>query len=719
MKPIQAAKKFIRQQIRKAFDPMENIDLNNIIGWRSVGGSKAYGYYQDNQYENGYSSISKLGNGFAQIEQYTIDKDAKGIASNILDRLYTPNTDMSSYDFREALAVCFLVMDKVRIRVHHKTSRITADSILGFTFMEDYSETIVGGKRHYRMPNGDTLTDKEVITLKSVNPDKVTDGFSASRAAKRWTKLDDLIADYQRGFFANGAVPAGEMIITARTPAEFNDIVDKLEEKHQGAGRNNNITYTHRPTNQNGEPQNAQIEWVPFSTGNKDMALKDLFENVNKKIDSAYGVPAEIRGFLSNSNYASVGVAEKVFVKYALYPMTMKIWTKFTHELNRITGGTGVAITFDLPIPTLADEELINAQAKQTEGVTVANLTAQGITIESAVEYVQTGDLSILVVGTKDDDDKPDILTAEEAKDTPEQPIDIYSKSIESIEKVVTKLVKAIGEQSKNITKPEPVKNAKVKAMSNATRQEYEAELANVVRRRMETQVENVIKNYDGITKAISTEQPIEAIEDALLSSEMQTVLVSLISFQGDLEHEINTQIILRAGISDENVGPFRMTAAQRKKYNAYVDKVAEGYNAETSEKIRQIIRLGRENDLTAAEIKRNLRTVLDEEYRVTRIAVSEVNRAGNTSSLYSMQEIADQTGASVEKVWEHSGGDDPCEFCRAMIGTTVPLNDNFLDLDASVRGVDGGEFVNNFVPIDVAELHPNGHCRQTYRVRR
>ena len=373
----------IRKKVRewifpKAFDPLENIDLNNVIGWRSIGGSSAYGFYHDNQYENGYSSISKLANGFAQTEPYTIDNNGKPVASNLLDRVYTPNTDMSAYDFREALAVTSLVHDKVRLRVHHKGTRINVDSILGFTFMEGYTERIVGGKRDYMMSNGETLTDDEVVTLKSINPEDITGGFSPSRAARRWTRIDDYISDYQKGFFENGAVPSGQLIITAKTVGDFNDIVDTLQARHRGASKNNNITYTHRPTDQNGTPLNSQIEWVPFSTANKDMALKDLFDNVNKKIDSVYGVPEEIRGHLSNSNYASVAVAEKVFVKYALYPMTLKIWSKFTHEINRITGGAGVGISFDMEIPVVADEAKVESESKNIEATLINTLTMSG-----------------------------------------------------------------------------------------------------------------------------------------------------------------------------------------------------------------------------------------------------------------------------------------------------------------------------------------------------
>lgn len=691
----------------KVFDPATSLDLQNVVGWRTLGGSSAYGFYKDNQFENGYSSISKLGNGFASIEQYTIDGNGNAVSSNVLDRLYTPNTDMSAYDFREALAVCYLVHDKVRLRVHYRTTRLNAESITGFTFMEDYSETIVGGKRQYKMSNGDDLTDEEVITIKSVNPMGVTDGFSPSRAARRWTRLDDYIADYQKGFFENGAIPQGQLIITARTSTEYNDIVDMLQRRHKGAGKNNNVTYTHRPTDQNGAPMNSQIEWVPFSSENKNMGLKELFEQVNQKIDSVYGVPAEIRGLLSNSNYASVAVAEKVFVKYALSPMTMKIWSKFTHELNRVTGGAGVAVTYDLEIPKIADEEKVRAEAKGVDATTVTNLIGQGFTLESAVEYIKTGELSALVKALPPKDE-PEVLSPEEAKDTPEQPIDAFAKAFD----VVNAKLDALAQPKEK----EPLKQ---KVLDISNRREYENQLGDVVKTRMTKQIEKFIKQYDGITKAISEDDPIEEVEDKLLTAEMLSVLTSLLLFQGGIEHETNALILYEAGINTENIKPFQLTPAQKTEFNRYVEKVARGYNDETGEKIRNVIRMGREADLSAFQIKNNLRALIDEEYRIRRIAVTEINQAGAKSSLYSMQEIAEQTGASVEKIWTHGGGDDPCPYCDALIGSTAGLDQDFVSLGQEVIGSDGSTFLNSFEARDSGGLHPNCHCGPTYQVIR
>lgn len=691
----------------KVFDPFENIDLNKVVGWHSVGGSSSYGFYRDNQYENGYSSISKLGNGFAAIEPYTIDKDGKTVASNILDRIYTANTDMSAYDFREALAVTTLVHDKVRLQVHYRGENLNVDSITGFTFMENFSERIVGGKRDYMMGNGEVLTDDEVITLKSVNPNNINDGFSASHAARRWTRLDDYIADYQRGFFENNAIPAGEMIITAKTPGEFNDIVDMLQAKHKGASKNNNITYVHRPTDQNGNPLNSQIEWVPFSVSNKELSLKDLFENVNKKIDSVYGVPQEIRGQLANSNYASVAVAERVFVKYALDPMTMKIWSKFTHEINRVTGGAGVAITYDLDMPQIADEEKVKAEAKSVDAATVASLVEQGYTLESAVEYVNSGELYSLVLGEAPKTEEPEIT--DEIDDTPEQPLDIYAKSFIAMQEYFDK-------KFATLKPPEAKPEVHTKRLDEVDLQIYRTRMAHVIREQMQRQVNKAVNQLDEALKNKAYGDTNKE-EDKLFTADMLAVLLPLVYVYGKKQTNQGVEIILDAGLSTEGVKPFTFTAAQQKAYERYLGRIGTGYADQTADSIRKILGEGILEQQTKAEIEDRLRGVIlgpDNEYRVQRLADTEVNLSEGRASVSAMENIQNDTGYTIEKVWNITEG--ACEFCQALDGTVVGVEEVFVPLGSKVEAGDA-VFENNWTDVESAELHANDNCYTTYRV--
>lgn len=650
-------------------------------GW----GGGVLDHYRRNDYENAYPSIRVISQRFARIEPFTIDKTGKSVSSNVLDRLYTPNKQMSAYDFRLALAVMCLVHNKVYVRVHHRTTRITAETITGFTFLEGVSEHIVNGAIEYWLPNAEKLTPAEVAVFRSPNPYDLNDGFSPAFAARRWTGLDDLIADYQTGYFTNGAVPSGQFIVTAKTTTDYQDIVKGIKKHHQGAGKNNSVMFAHRPLGVDGKPLDSQIEWIPFSSTNKEMALKDLFEQANKKIDSTYGVPASLRGVNDANTYASVRVDTLIFNENTLDPFALNVWQKLTHELNRITGGLGVAITYDLETPLLADEEKVKAEAKKLDAETITHLTDAGYTLDSAIAYVKTGDVQTLKQVPKPDE-KAEVLSSEEAKHTPDQPVDLTHRP-------------------------------KAKALSDKDRADYETQLEGVIYERMAAQIEAASSLVS--SKALSDDEPVEPEEDALLAAAMLAVLLALISAQGPLEHADNLKLVFEAGINTDNVSPFQMTGAQEAEYRAYVEKVGASYNQQTAERIRNILVTGREQGLSAGEVKAQLKGLLDEEWRIKRIATTEINKAGNEASQFSMENIAKETGADVRKVWTHSGGDDPCEFCLTMIGTEIGLDQDFIPIGESVQGADGGVRVNDFTPVRTPGFHPHCHCRPTYVVVR
>jgi phage portal protein BeeE len=395
-------------------------------GWSRTGTGGTYGEFKSNDYENAYPSITKINNKFMKIKPFAVDENGNKVevATSVINALYHPNKINSSVEFREALSLMYLVHPKTHILVWRKENgkifpggNITAKNIAGFSFMEGVAVARVGGVTTYTVTteNGTTnkYDDSEVITLRGLNPYRInTGGFSAIEAARKWTTIDDYIAQYQKGFFENGAVPAGEFIITAPTPKEFNDIVDRLQATHKGASKNNNVVYTHRPVDLNtGKPADAQIEWVPFGVSNRELSLKDLFEQANKKIDSAFGVPASIRGVGENNNFATARTDQQNFMENVVEPLTLKIWTGFTHELNRITGGLGVAIGFDIDIPALADEELVIEERGKVRDERVQAWLEKGYSLSSIKKYLESGDIEDLEVKevTDENEDDPDV----------------------------------------------------------------------------------------------------------------------------------------------------------------------------------------------------------------------------------------------------------------------------------------------------------------------
>lgn len=270
-----------------------------------VGSNSAYNigqtmaFYRCGSYDNTFPNISRISEAFAEVLPYAVNANGERMRPQpkVIEALYSPNKQMSVVDFSETLMVMLLVHPQVRILCWHEENgkaiaggKITKDNICGFTFLENAEvEYDTDGSKRYKVTNANAQvhywSENEVIELSlHPNPYAILDGYSPSLASKKWATIDDYIAEYQSGFFRNGAVPAGEFVITAPNVNAYNDIVDELQKKHRGAGANNNLVYTYRPVdNLTGQASNATIEWIPFNQSNQEMSLQTLFDQANKR----------------------------------------------------------------------------------------------------------------------------------------------------------------------------------------------------------------------------------------------------------------------------------------------------------------------------------------------------------------------------------------------------------------------------------------------------
>lgn len=364
---------------------------NGYIGYIPNFSKSAFGL-ANGSYDNTYPSISRIADAIAEVRPIAINARGEEVKNaHLLEVLNHPNRNMCSTDFMEALAVMLLVHPKVYLLVWRKGENgdpvaggeITEQNISGLTFMEGVSERIVNGKSEYGI-NGKVFTEREVITLSlAVNPYNLNDGYSPSVAAKKWATTDDYIAEYHNAQFRNNARPAGMITIVADSEDEFNDAVDTIEAKFRGARNAGNTIYNMRPSQTlDGKPAPAKIEWTPFTMTNKDLTLKPIFEQANRKMENVFGVPDEVRGHLQNSNYASAEVADYIFSRRVIYPMLVKIYAKLNHGLNIVTGGMGYALTFHYEVPMLTDTRKLQAEALKT-------MIDAGFSVETSVEALR------------------------------------------------------------------------------------------------------------------------------------------------------------------------------------------------------------------------------------------------------------------------------------------------------------------------------------------
>lgn len=659
------------------------------IGWHDISG-----YYNSNKYDNVFPYIDLIASKFAAQDQYMVNDKGEKTAgddpgsANLFSRLYYPNDRMSDYDLREAIAILALFDNRAMWRVHGKTTvkrgkkYILPQDITGFTPLFGVVTDVVGDEVIYRLPNNDELEYHQIIIDEDFNPEGFGLGYSPTKAAETWIDLDDYLACHQKGFFKNGAVAAGMYNIIAKSPQDFQDIKRGIIANHQGAGNNNNVMFNYTPVSADGKTGTGQIQWIPFNQQNKDLALKDLFDQVDKRIKQKFRVPPSMVGDSENNNLSSAQVDRKNFAMDVLEPFTKKRWSRWTMNLNRITGGFGGEIMAGVIIPAISEEKKFEAETKQIDAATVTNLVTQGFTAESAIAYVKSGDIADLVKEEKE----VEIITPDttDLTDIPHLPETPY-------------------QQTKSLKKKIDPKD----------RNRFEQRLALAVKERMQAQVDKAAELIK--SKAISEENPVDPEEDALLTEAMLAVLLAFMQYQGDIEQVNNVRVMLNAGIDASGVGEFKLTGKQLADYRKYVSEIATGYNAQTAEKIRNTLITAREQGLSRGEIKNQLKGLIKDS-RINTLSRTETQRAGGQASLHSMENIAKELNVKVYKVWQTNSG-SPCEHCKAMEGKRVLVSSNFLDYGETLEGVDGELMKNGWTDITSAQLHANCSCSQYYEV--
>lgn len=657
--------------------------------------------YDADAYASVYPSITAIANEFMTIRPYAIDKNGKSVDASVINALYHPNKQDSSVAFFEKLAVSNLVQRKTYLLVWRRDGveakpggTITPDNIAGFTFLEYPAVTRADGKTIYRLGTEEYTEDEVMVIPGGVDPYNLYGGYSPSEAARRWATLDDYIADYQSGFFENGAVPSGQFIITSKNKKDFEDTVAMLQARHRGAGNNNNVTYTPRPVDPTtGKPADAQIEWVQFASANKDIDFKNLFEQTNNRIDNAYGVSQIVKGVDNAATYANAQVSEAGFAKRAVLPRALKIYTQITHELNRITNGLGVAVTFQYDIPVVADEEKVRAETKTLEVTALNLLLSQGYSLDTVVEALElSNSYKLLKVGGGPaviDNDKPDVDEGGEVNGAPDD---------------------------------DQIENGNISRSNNKavmkTQETYQAEMRTHASKFMQAQIDKAIAELDDEqdkANDVSGDYDIDDLE-VFVASALKTAKAIINDFGPD-QLEAGKQIVLEAGLSTENITEFVIDSAQEERYRTYLNSVGQSYGEETRQSILAALEKANAEGLTFGETKALLKGIRSlEDYRIVRLAKTEVGRAEGNASVFSMEQIQTETGYTINKIWNIGGG-NPCEYCLSMSGKTVGVSNSFVPLNGTIEGTEGGVLVNDFVDIDTADAHPNDQCYITYEV--
>lgn len=662
--------------------------------WQPMGGNTIP---MHDIYDNIFPYVNAIAQRFSTIIPYAVTADGRKLDTvpAALNALYAPNDTYSCLEFLKLIASGMLTQSHIDILVWTSEGpggNITPGNITGYTILPTNSRVYNDNRSdwYYRVtmdlgdgPRPYEFTRDETISLSySRHPNDPTRGISPAMTIKKWANVDDMIADYERGFFGNNAVPAGMLGIVSENAEDFQRNRARLEETFRGAGNNNGIVYnmvpvdptTHKPS------QTSKLVWVPFQNSNDTLDLQTVSDVVNNRLANALAVPDIVRGIDNGQTYANAEMAERSFIENNLKPLCMTVWDKWQFELDRITGGLGYGITFDLDLPAQTEVEKTQAETQQIRVNSLIQLVGMGVTIESAVD----------------------------ALGLPEP----YKRL--TIHKTDTTPLSSLP-QKRNITKAAK----KIDDMTTETR------ILPATRTYVDRIIRLTRRSQNGLKDDLETigRQWADDVEDTLITNLTEYALKTgmkleqVITAWAELHPENSIAVDIQSytatdwqKLYDWNTLPDNVKTA----YETHLQEIAHTTSKTITNKTLELLNQADSEQWDAHRLRDELDRLGNNHAEL--IARCETVQSQRLGSLYSARNLSETLGVRLHKVWRTAGDGNTCDFCQHMEGTTIPLDSAYMEKDAVVN-IGDHSYTNSFETMATPNGHPRCRCYEDYEV--
>lgn len=602
-------------------------------------------------YENVFAQVRPLIDEMKCVMPYGVTDRGTKLKIDKTPELYwlqNPNDEMGWAEFADVMFATWLTEDELDLHLW----RDERGRVIGYTILPPECRIYLGyGRWEWQVITTEgikILEEDEVMRLRfSRSPRNIQKGVSPASSVRVWAQIDDLISQYQRAYFENGAIPATITFITASTYEKYDKTRKELENKLKGAHNRNKTVYAWRQFDNDSGQSVDQIEVKTIQGNNSTLAIKEIVDIVNDRLNKSIGVSNFILGDDSSAKYDNAELSDHQFTKRRVYPALMSFWNQFQHELERLLGGLGYAISFDLEIPELTARAKDKAEIARIRGESLVNL----------IEAGATGDNAVKALGLCDDwlGVARDIYAKSLA--LPTEPIAIDYKKPKAITATVDKT-----SQKKDLDVVYGHKCSchkdKLPPMTKDERKLYNqlVELAGTIFSGGKYNIDEVV---DEMIETLSA----DALQGKKTASKALALLV---------DEDISSEIL-----NTLKTGDIYVSEALKGRITNRARQLATGYAEHASKAIQEV--LAGSEGLTANEIKERLRQAMPAE-RAQLIARNETLYAIRSGRLEQDEALAEKYGLNVRLVWRTSGDSDVCDICAGMEGETVELGKAFND---------------------------------------
>lgn len=607
--------------------------------------------------------------------------------------LRNPNDEMGWSEFADLMFATWLTEDELDIHLW----RDKRDKVIGYTIIPPECRIYLGyGNWEWQVMTTEgvqVLTEDEVMRLRfSRSPRDIQRGVSPASAVRVWAQIDDLIAQYQRAYFENGAIPATITFITASSQEKYLKTRHELERNLKGARNRNKTVYAWRQFDNDTGQSIDQVEVKTIQGNNSTLAIREIVDIVNDRMNKAIGVSNFILGDDASAKYDNAELSDHQFTRRRVYPALVSFWNQFQHELERLLGGLGYGISFDLDIPELTEREKARAEIARIRAESLVNLISAGA----------SGPAAIQALGL------PDTWNAAAEG--------IYSKGLAgellspiSVDYEKPKAIESTVDKKEDESQPtDPLENLETHDNHKTCTCHHSLDQLPEMTPQEKAVYDLLIALGENIIKNEGNDVDLQEVVDRM------TELLNNDALQGEKEGAEALKLLADEDIAAEILktltdGDINVSEALSKRIATRADSLVKGYADYTQQVVKET--LTNAEEMSASEMKAKLAQVLPRS-RAEVIARNETVYAIKSGRLEQDEVLSEKYGLNVELVWRTSHDSKVCPVCAAMDGQTVSIGKAFTDTiktaDGEVLGWEHSTWNDNG---RIPDAHVNCRC--------
>lgn len=635
-------------------------------------------------YENVFAQVQPLINDMKMVKPFGVGKNGGRLPitrTPELALLETPNDEMGWGEFAGAMFATWLTEDELNIHVHFDGRKVA-----GYSIIPPGGKIYLGNGDYYFQVNTgegyETLSREEVMTLRfSRSPKNLQKGISPATAVRAWAQAEDVLAQYERAYIENGAIPASITFIRASTLDKFNQARKELEHNLRGPRNHGKTVYVWRQFNNDTGESLDQVEVKTIQGNNSTLAIKELTDIINDHLNKAFGVSNFILGDDSSAKYDNAELSDYQFIRRRVYPALTAFWDQFQFELDRVTGGIGYAISFELEMPDLTERRKVQAETTRIRVESLKTLVEAGAPPLAAVEALEMSEKW-----------RP-VARGIWNKVLADNMID-KQKSSQNVQHIpLNKLTKTTASQRgdnhvfSTCTHASANTHDALPEMNADERHIYEVLLS--MAERILANTPNI--DIDGVIEEISEVLNRRAELGATDGAEKIASLLKDQAVVFEIKKELSN---------------LQLSGTLKDRIESRAADLVNSYGDETKRLMDDV--LANSEGKSAAEIRKALREIMPT-WQAERIARTETVYAFQSGRLDEDKRIASKYGLKMKLKWHARPG--ACDVCAAMDGQTVNLGKAFAHIQETDDGVVSWEPSKWNDNGQVPNAHPNCRC--------